>query len=454
MQINQSGGLKKEIIKISGMHCRSCEILIEDELKNIRQIKKVFVDHKKGTANISYVGRLDQMEIEKAIRKAGYQIGNNNKGFITKNYDDWKDLYLSAVVLIILYILYNFSGLSRLNIGSSEGYSSLPVVFLVGLTAGFSTCMALVGGLVLGVSARHSEKHPEATALQKFRPHIFFNIGRIISFTLLGGLIGDLGSILQLSGLTLGLITIVVGFVMIMLGLQLIEIFPGIKNGLTLPKQISQIFGIKERHQKEYSHQNSMIMGGLTFFLPCGFTQAMQLYAISTGKFSIGALVMGIFAIGTMPGLLGVGGLTSVIKGAFAKRFFKFAGLLVMILAIVNIFNGYNLTGWKFNTKKGKLKIGNSANVQMENGVQIIRMEQDSNGYSPNNFTIKAGVLTKWIIESKDPNSCSGSIISAKLGIRQVLNEGQNIVEFTPKEPGMAVFSCLMGMYRGEITIK
>ncbi len=446
--------LKTEQIPIIGMHCRSCEILIEDELKKIPRIKKISISHKNGAATIHYEGKLDMEAVNRAIKDAGYEIGVEQTDFISKNFNDYKDLYYSAVILIILYILYNISGLSSFSIGSSSGYSSLPVVLLVGLTAGFSTCMALVGGLVLGISARHSEKHPGATPLQKFRPHIFFNIGRVLSFFILGGLIGALGSVFQLSGPTLGLLTIVVGIVMLVLGVQLTEIFPGIKNGLTLPKQISQFFGIKESKNKEYSHKNSIIMGALTFFLPCGFTQAMQLYAISTGSFKTGALVMGIFAIGTMPGLLGVGGLTSVIKGTFAKRFFKFAGLLVVILALVNINNGYNLTGWKIKLSGAKKTANlNDPNVKIEDGVQIIRMTQSASGYSPNNFTIKAGIPSKWIIDAKDPNACSGAVTSSKLGIRKVLQQGENIIEFTPKETGDVTFSCLMGMYRGQFII-
>jgi sulfite exporter TauE/SafE len=160
------------------------------------------------------------------------------------------------------------------------------VVLIVGLTAGISTCMALVGGLVLGISARFSEKHPEASPAQKFRPHIFFIIGRIISYFILGGVIGLLGKAFQLSGPSLGFLTIIVGVVMLILGAQLTEIFPRLSNGgLTLPSSISKFLGIKKHHQKEYSHTNSVLTGALTFFLPCGFTQAMQLYAMSTGKF-------------------------------------------------------------------------------------------------------------------------------------------------------------------------
>ena len=235
---------------------------------------------------------------------------------------------------MFIYFIANDLGLFKLVAASSSNFSSLPVVFLIGITAGLSTCMALVGGLVLGASARFAEKHPTATPLQKFKPHLFFSLGRVISYFVLGGIIGYLGSFFQLSLTTLGILTIAVGAVMLLLGLQLTDLFPRLSGAsFTLPKGNCQNFWNSRARKKEYSHKNSMIMGALTFFLPCGFTQAMQLFAIASGSPVTGALTMGVFALGTTPGLLGVGGLTSVIKGTFAKTFFKFAGIVVVVLA-------------------------------------------------------------------------------------------------------------------------
>ena len=445
-------------VLIAGMHCRSCEILVEDKLSEIPEVERTVINYKKGTAEIHYGSKKPNMhEIENAIREAGYLIGTEGaKPLLSKNPEDYKDLGIAFFFLVGLYIIANNLGITNINVGSASDGASLPVVFLVGLTAGLSTCMALVGGLILGISARHSEKHPEASAMQKFRPHIFFNLGRIGGYALLGGILGSLGSVLQLSGGTLGLLTIVVGVVMLALGMKLVGIFPRMENkSISLPAGISKMFGIK-KHAKEYSHKSSMITGALTFFLPCGFTQAMQLYAISTGSFTQGALIMGIFALGTAPGLLGVGGLASVVKGIFAQRFFKFAGILVIFLSIFNIANGYNLTGWQLpEIKKPQIATTNAkdANVTMENGVQVVRMKEISSGYSPNKFTIKKGVPVKWVIDAQAPYSCASSLTLSKLGIRKTLKAGENIIEFTPKEAGKLPFSCAMGMYTGVFNV-
>jgi len=452
--------IKKITVPIAGMHCRSCEILVEKKLSEIPEVERSNASHKKGMAEIHYSSQKPNMrEVEEAIREAGYDIGvSAERPFFSRNVSDYKDLGIALLFLVGIYVVLKNFGITNVKIGGGSNPSSLPVVFLVGITAGLSTCMALVGGLILGISARHAEKHPEATPTQKFRPHLFFNVGRIISYALLGGLLGSLGSFLQLSGTTMGALTILVGIAMLMLGLKLVGIFPRLENGgFTLPKGISRFLGIKN-HEKEYSHKSSFITGALTFFLPCGFTQAMQLYAVSTGSFLQGGLIMGVFALGTAPGLLGIGGIASVVKGIFAKRFFKFAGVVVILLALLNISNGYALTGWQLGSALSASKESSSgavvdSNVTLENGVQIVKMKELSGGYSPNKFTIKKDIPVRWVIDATAPYSCASSLMIPKLNIQKNLKSGENIIEFTPKETGRLVFSCSMGMYTGVFNV-
>lgn len=450
--------MNKTTVNIKGMHCRSCEILVEDELLKVNGVKKALVNEKEGVAHVFYEGSLDRAKINKAVCDAGYELGMKEKApLFSKRMQDYKELGLAFLVIVLLYMIGKEMGIFNFAIKSGSNYGNLSIVFLVGLTAGISTCMALVGGLVLAASARFVEKHPMASTLQKFKPHISFNAGRILSFFVFGGIIGYAGSFFQLSSTTLGLLTIAVGGVMVLMGLQLIEIFPRL-NGLqfTLPKGISRALGIKKQSEKEYSHTNAFILGASTFFLPCGFTQAMQLFAISSGNPITGALTMGVFALGTAPGLLGIGGLTSVIKGAFAKPFFKFAGLVVIFMAIFNISNGLNLAGIDVNAflnQPSSSMIQADPNVTMENGVQVVRMTQNGSGYTPNSFTIKKGIPVKWIVTSEDAFTCAASIVSSKLGIRKNLSAGENIIEFTPTEAGDIRFTCSMGMYSGSFNV-
>jgi len=436
--------MKKIKIPIRGMHCASCEILVGENIKKIPGVGMVEVDQKKSSATIQYRGSEPNKEaIYKAVKDAGYEVGEKDKlPWLSLDKRDYKDLLRAALILLSVYLVARWFNLFDLNVNTQN--TGIIVALFVGLVAGVSTCMALVGGLVLSLSARHAELHPEATMIQKFRPHIFFNIGRISGYALLGGTIGLIGAAIRPSPNTLGLLTMAIGGVMIFFGLKLIEIFPVLKDkNITLPSSVAKLFGL-HKEVKEYSSKSSIVMGALTFFLPCGFTQAMQLYAVSTGSFWQGAAIMGLFAIGTAPGLLGIGGLTSVFKGHKARIFFMTAGLAVIMLGWFNITNGSQLFSIGIKPVKAATATGE---------IQEIRMTQNNDGYSPNVFTVEKGRPVKWIINSTSPFSCASYLVMPKYGISKGLKSGENIIQFTPTTVGEIPFSCSMGMYRGKFIV-
>ena len=411
--------MNKKIVYIKDMHCRSCELLVEEALRKIKGIVKVKASYKNSFAEIYSKKVIDDKIIYGAVIKAGYGVGKNEtKPWINKDPNVYRDIFYSLAIVIVLFYAAKKFGLLNISFNQSANPSSLVAVLLIGITAGLSTCMAVVGGLVLGVSARHAENFPNQAIFQKFTPHLFFNLGRIVLFFFFGGLIGLIGKTFQLSGIVLGILIIVVGVVMFLLGVQLTEMFPKISNySITLPSKLSKLLGLNKSDNKKYTHLNSFITGGLTFFLPCGFTQAMQLFAMTTGNFIAGGLIMATFALGTSPGLLSVSGLTVAVKGNFAKSFFKFTGVLIIFLAIFNISNGFNLTEFGGISGLNKSSIGyeNNITASIEDGFQVIRMTQSSDGYSPDRFVIAKGIPAKWIIDAQAPNSCSSSIISSKL---------------------------------------
>jgi len=451
---------KNEIMRvpIKGMHCRSCEMLVEEKLSHLPEVVRSQASFTRKGVDIYYHGQKpNDQEIAEAIREAGYEIGiDKPKTWFNHNMSDYQDLGVAFFVFVLAYLVLKNFGVFSWGTNLTASAFSLPIVLLIGLTAGFSTCMALVGGIVLGIATRHAEAHPEANAWQKFRPHLFFNAGRIASYVFLGGLLGLIGSAFQLSTNITGLLTVAVGLVMILVGFQLLDIFPWLTNWkFTLPKSVSRLFGIKT-HVQEYNHKQAVIAGALTFFLPCGFTQAMQLYAVSSGNFLAGALIMGIFALGTAPGLLSVGGITSVVRGVFAKRFFKFAGLVVGALALFNLMNGSRLLGWDFNPAANATSATymQDPNVKLANGVQVVRMAEGNFGYAPNKFTIVKGIPVRWIIYAQAPYSCASSMVVPTLNLRFNLKPGENVVEFTPKTAGAINFSCGMGMYTGRFYVQ
>lgn len=441
---------------IAGMHCKSCEILVTQHLRTVPGVDSVRVNHSTGVATIEHQGPApEQSRIAKAIRDAGYSLGTRGaRPFISRDSSEWLEVVVAGCIVFILFIASKLLGV--FDFVSRASTSTGPATaLLVGLTAGVSSCMALVGGLILGVSARYAERHPEATTSQKFRPHLFFNLGRLVSFAALGGVIGSVGAFARPSGGFLGGLIIAAGIVMFLLGIKLLEVFPRV-SGLTLPSSIARLLHI-DRDTREYSNVGAMLTGAITFFIPCGFTQAMQLYAVSTGSFVQGCIVMTLFALGTMPGLLGVGALSSAVRGSAARLFFKGAGIIVIILGLWNISNGWNLTGIVLSrpTPSGIVQQpGAIATLAVLNGgKQYMSMDQWAGGYNPNRFTVKKGVPVVWTITSTDSYTCASTIAIPSLGIAQSLNPGVNTLEFTPTQTGFIKFSCSMGMYTGLIEV-
>ncbi len=444
----------KHTIPIRGMHCASCELLVERSLKGVAGVTRVKASTKRCQAIMESDRPISEAEIAEAVRDAGYSVGEPESGaWLTDDGNAYGELLLAGIILLGLWALARQTGLLELAMAGGSG-ADIPSALLIGLTAGISTCMALVGGLVLGVAARHAEVHPETSSVRKFRPHAFFNAGRIAGFTLFGGLLGTAGGFLTPSARMLGILTILVASVMILLGLQLTEISPRLSRlKFTLPPSLSRALGLN-RHAERYSHRGALLLGALTFFLPCGFTQAMQLSAVASGSFLSGALMMGAFAIGTAPGLLGIGGLAAVMRGQKAALFFKTAGLAVILLGLFNLGNGYRLTGFASPVGGRQGDLPTQTNVVVENGVQVARMKQTWDGYEPSEFVVRRGIPVRWEIDAENPRqSCAGGVSVPSLGILRNFTEGENLIEFTPERTGEIRFTCTMGMYPGRFIV-
>lgn len=448
--------MQQKIVQIEGMHCRSCEILVREKLEDLPGVIKAKVSVKTNNAVLTAEALPTESAIAEAVASAGYKVGDTEKTFVTRDKRVYRDVLIGVGLVLILALVLGGRNWDVLG-GATTWSSNVAVVGLVaGITAGISTCMALVGGLVLGISAKHAERYPSATVLQRFRPHIFFNIGRIAGFTFLGALIGGAGAFFQLSGTVLGWLMILVSIVMIVLGLNLTGIFPKLSS-ITLPPKIAEKLGVSGRDKREYTWFGSFVTGVLTFFLPCGFTQAMQLMAIGSGSPLTGALIMGMFAVGTTPGLIGIGGLTSVVQGKFAKTFFRIIGVGVVSLAIINFSGAITL-----------------ADIRMPDIGSIFRQEpvvlsQDTKRFdvvfnpsrnpdiSPSSFTTKVGQKTALVIDATmDGQGCMSTIMVPGLYNKPIyLQKGKQIVlEFTPTTPGEYKITCAMGVPRGAIKVE
>jgi len=430
--------MKKLELCVSGMKCSSCEVLIERKLQEVPGVKKVKVSRAREKAQIECREDIKVEDLQKALEGDGYTLSTQQ---LTK-----KRRYaeIGAVFLFIIgaYLLLKQFDILPQGLGISDSMS-YGFIFMIGLVAATSTCLAVAGGLLLAVAGKFNERHPNLTGWQKFQPHISFNIGRIVSYTLFGGLIGMLGSVLTISPKATGLITVGASLLMILMGLQMLQIFPGLDRiQLKMPKFIAhKIYAAGHDKEQKSSRITSFFFGGLTFFLPCGFTQALQLYVLGTGDFLTGALTMLAFSLGTLPALAGIGAFSSFAKGRTQKHFMTFSAVLVIILGLVNVPNGLALTGATASVSDA----GDMAKII--DGKQIVEMKIVGLDYYPSNFKVLQGVPVEWRVDGSKAEGCAQVISIPSLNkVEFVPPSGIKTIEFVPEKAGKISFSCTMGM--------
>ncbi|MEK7521947.1 MAG: sulfite exporter TauE/SafE family protein, partial [Patescibacteria group bacterium] len=317
---------------------------------------------------------------------------------------------------------------------------NLLTVLFLGLVASVSTCMATSGALFLSTIGKKTNNLKQA---------VYFSLGRIISYSIFGFLAGLVGSVIITNFKFGSGLTLLAAIFMVLLGLDMLHI---LSFASIVPYGVSSnVFRKLEHSLIKDPHKSAFFLGMITYFLPCGFTQATQVYALGLASPWQSALTMAIFALGTVPAIIFIGSLRGLIKSTFYQYFMKTVAVGVLILGVYYASNFLSIYGINIGFSQN-IK-GTGTNVSVENGKQIINMDVISGGYSPNQFTIKKGIPVRWVINGKNVFGCQGYFVVPTLNISKALNEGENIIEFTPKETGFINFSCGMGMYRGRIEV-
>lgn len=333
------------------------------------------------------------------------------------------------------------------------------LVFLTGLTTGIFMCIPMCGGLMMACTACAQGKVEDKN---KLTPTFLYLAAKLTSYTLVGMLLGWLGSFFQLSLETRVTIAIVAGIFMLILSLQMLDIHPIFKRfSFGIPKFLQN--KIRSNSEKQ-GYVPAIALGFFTAFLPCGPLQAVQLTALSSGSALYGGLIMFLFGLGTSPALFGVGYLTKLFGQKFKTKFLKISGILVIVLALVVISRGLVLSGSNYNLnsiKNGIVGIFNKDEVEIKEGVQEITLKVSSlKGYEPEVLRFKKGVPVKINIERIDSGHCSKELIIRGMGIQKTLpggskdNPGKTTIEFTPTKKGNFPFTCGMGMLTGMIIVE
>lgn len=496
-------GVIKRRLCIGGMTCVNCQNKIESRLKNTAGILEAEVSYRTGYADIVYDSDIiSQRDIRAIIEKLDYEI------LPERQMPDLGRMISLLVIIISLYVLiWQFGILNLLVPGqladTKMGYGML---FLVGLITSVH-CIAMCGGINLSQCLLPVANEGESSRMAVFWPALQYNLGRVISYTVIGFILGCVGMLLGggteagLSTLLQGIIKIIAGIFMIIMGINMLGIFPWLRRlSPRLPGFLAVRIG-----RKKAAGKGPLIVGLLNGLMPCGPLQAMQIVALASGNPFAGALSMFFFSLGTVPLMLGLGSLVSALGKKFSRIVTNVGAVLVVVLGLAMLSQGGSLSGLLLPNRLFVLVIAccvigviasvpfsrnlyrvagilavlavmvgmrtvwvnlneaaapeetamaaEKTEIEIKDGVQVVNSTLTPGRYP--NISVQAKIPVKWVIDAPagSINGCNYKMLLTEYGIEHEFTEGENIIEFTPTEPGTVQYTCWMGMIRGNIFV-
>jgi len=292
--------------KAKGMHCRSCEELIERSIKKLDGIEDIKVDYATETVKVDFdENKTSIQEILNAVEKKGYECELIKEKIIIeekikKNGEYYLDYtidkkYLGIAfgligILVIGYFVFRFADTIAIpEISQNMGYGLL---FLVGILTGFH-CVSMCGGFVVSYTAKHVQEGTKA-----HKSHFMYGLGKTISYTVIGAAFGLLGAIITFTPLMRGVAGIIAGLFLVIFGLNMLNLIPVLRKiQIRTPKFISKFVG-----EESEKHSSPLIIGLLNgLMIACGPLQAIYIMAAGTGSMIEGAKLLFVFALGTLP---------------------------------------------------------------------------------------------------------------------------------------------------------
>jgi sulfite exporter TauE/SafE/copper chaperone CopZ len=439
-----SEAIKSERLRIGGMTCTNCQRHIEDALRGTDGVIKARVSWSRGTADVTYdAGVVSRKTIKTAIERLDYEVLPN---VATAEKDPAAGTRAVGLIIIIAAL---FLLISRLNLTRSlplaEEGMGYGMLFVIGLLTSVH-CVAMCGGINLSQCIPKTEGSP-------VRASVLYNVGRVASYTVVGGIVGAIGGVITFSGAFKGVVQLLAGIFMVIMGVNMLGIFPWLRKlQPRLPKALSG------KISRESGRSTSpFFVGLLNGLMPCGPLQAMQLYALSTGSPLAGALSMLLFSLGTVPLMFGLGALSSLLSKRFTRKVMTAGAVLVTVLGLTMFSQGASLSGLSLDgitrVFAGESDATGAVDGTVVDGVQLVSSTLSSGAYPK--ITVRAGVPVRWTIDAPkgSVNGCNNRMQIPEYGLEYKLQTGENVIEFTPTRAGKIPYSCWMGMIRSTITV-
>ncbi len=201
--------------------------------------------------------------------------------------------------------------------------------FVFGLLGSFH-CVGMCGPIVLAVPGK------------SLFARLLYNLGRTVTYILMGAAIGFVGEGFSLAGWQQAL-SVTVGVVML-----LIVVFTKYKHfDLPLNGALEKMWVLAKGKLaplfKSKSITAPLAIGLINGLLPCGLVYAALFAAVSMGGIAESAIYMALFGLGTAPLLLGVGVFGSFLSPALRTKFNRTVPYFLGLVAVLLILRGLNL---------------------------------------------------------------------------------------------------------------
>ena len=449
--------MERNVLMIDGMTCVNCQKRIEQALRNTVGISAASVSYSKGQAEIEFdndVVSLDQ--IIGVIQELDYKVVNKRK----KDHRKLAGSIGTFAIIILLYYLLQRFGILNFLVPSmlADSKMSYGMLFVVGLLTSVH-CIAMCGGINLSQcipSGMEDDRNSRENKI--FIPSLLYNTGRVISYSAIGFLLGGLGMLLtggDGTGIPLmlqGILKIIAGLFMVVMGINMLGIIPVLRKlQIRFPKKLANKISKKRRRENR-----PFFVGLLNGLMPCGSMQSMQIIALGSGNPVSGAAAMLMFSLGTVPLMLGFGSVVSALGKKYSRAVTQIGCILVVVLGLAMLSQGVSLSVVNIDRTgltSGKTGELNTAEISTSGDMQYVDSELDFGSYPE--ITVYSGIPVKWTIHVPEEviNGCNYKMVLSAYGITHEFTPGENVIEFTPGEPGTVSYTCWMGMINGKINI-
>jgi len=216
-------------------------------------------------------------------------------------------------------------------------------IFIIGIL-GSMHCVGMCGGFVAMYSLKKAVIRPTLSS------HILYNLGRITTYSLLGGILGYIGSFVAYIGEYRGIpgaSLLIAGSLMVLMGLNIAGVLG--KRGLFEGAEITRTGLFRDTLRRILTIESvggTFLLGLLLGFLPCGLLYPIFMNAAASGGFLSGMLVMALFGAGTVPALMAFGYLVHRIRPHLKAWMFRIAAILIVLLGIRTLLRGMAFNGW------------------------------------------------------------------------------------------------------------